>query len=153
MQSIGHIIGIIFNENLKIAVLCSVNLYLMLFLLSNYFVPIKDLHYFIQWFTNLSTVKLLYECILILFYGFDRCSSSELSSAMIVFSLEDNNFYTNTKILIFQLLLFRSLALIALIIKVNPLFNTKNVNELEYNSLKQPKTLIPKSNYNNIYNL
>ncbi|XP_054157346.1 uncharacterized protein LOC128955701 [Oppia nitens] len=119
IQSFGHLIGIIFSDNQKIAVLFSVALYLLLFLLSNYFVPINELHYAIQWFSNLSTFKLLFECILILFYGFNRCSGNEFSSVMFVFGFQDQQFYSNIKILVCKLIVLRVLALIVLLIKVN----------------------------------
>ena len=137
LQSVGHIIGIIFNENQKIAVLSSVALYLMFFLLTNYFVPIKELHYSLQWLSNLSTFKSLFECILILFYGFSRCSGNEFSTVMFVFGFNDNQFYVNLRILLIKLIVFRVLALLVLLIKVHSSVSHKTHSSSDDDSCEQ----------------
>jgi hypothetical protein len=146
MQSLGHIIGIIFNESTKISVLFSVGLSALFFLFCNFLIPIKELHYSLQWFSNLSIFKLLFSGIIVLFYGFDRCSDREFSSIMYLLDLSDNDFYLNVRLLIIQLIFLRSFALIILIIKSNP-FNSRKkaeeLHELVVNSLKPPKALIP----------
>lgn len=135
VQSWGHIIGILFNENQKMAVLFSVALYLMFFLLTNYFVPVKELHYSIQWFSNLSTFKLLFECILILFYGFNRCTGNEFSSVMFVFGFDDNQFYRNIRILVIKLIVLRIVALLVLLFKVHSPVRQKSRRNLCNNQM------------------
>jgi K+-transporting ATPase A subunit len=64
-----------------------------------------------------------FESIIILFYGFDRCTENNISSIMYFFGFENNSYYRNMIILLIQLLFLRFLALIVLIIKANPFRN------------------------------
>jgi len=144
IQSLGHIIGIIFSDNAKIAVFIAVQLFVMFFLFCNFVIPIEELHYSLQLFSNISTVKLVFENILILFYGFDRCSDTEFSSIMFVFGLEDRDFYRNSRILIFQFIFLRSLSLIVLLFKANSFTQRKKAKELRDIAVK---TLNPPNAY------
>jgi len=146
MQSIGHCIGVVFCDNVKIAIFFSVALFVTLILFCNFLIPIKELHYALQWLSNISTVKLIFECIMISFYGFDRCADTEFSSIMYFFELEDVTYYRNARTLIYHFLFFRSLALIALLIKANPMFSSKKaqqLHELAVKSLKPSNAHIP----------
>jgi hypothetical protein len=146
VQSLGHVIGIIFSQSTKMSVLFSVGIYVLFLIFCNFLIPVKEFHYSLQWFSNLSTAKLSFTGLIILFYGFDRCSGNEFSSIMYLFDLEDNHFYNNVRLLIIQFILLRSFALIILLIKSNPFSGRKKaqeLHELAVNSLKPPKALIP----------
>jgi hypothetical protein len=146
IQSVGHIIGILFSENVRIAIICSVGYGLFIFFLSNFLIPIQELHYTLQWLSNLSMTKLIFECMVILFYGFDRCTDRELSSIMYLLELEDYTFYTNARLLIFQFIFLRSLTLLTLSIKVNPFTSQKKVDkqhQIAYKKLISSNALIP----------
>jgi hypothetical protein len=119
VQSLGHLIGIILCDNAKIAAFVSVNVFVLLLLFANFMIPIKELHYTLQWLSNLSTHKLIFESMIILLYGFDRCADRQFSGILYVFGVDDNDFFINAWILIFQFIFLRSLALIALIVKTN----------------------------------
>ncbi len=119
VQSLGHLIGIILCDNAKIAAFVSVNVFVLLLLFANFMIPIKELHYTLQWLSNLSTHKLIFESMIILLYGFDRCADRQFSGILYVFDVDDNDFFINAWILIFQFIFLRSLALIALIVKTN----------------------------------
>ncbi len=128
------------------SVLFSVGIYVLFLIFCNFLIPVKEFHYSLQWFSNLSTAKLSFTGLIILFYGFDRCSGNEFSSIMYLFDLEDNHFYNNVRLLIIQFILLRSFALIILLIKSNPFSGRKKaqeLHELAVNSLKPPKALIP----------
>ncbi len=146
IQSLGHIIGIVFSQSTKLSVLFSVGIYLLFTLFCNFLIPLKELHYSLQWLSNLSTVELSFTGLIVLFYGFDRCSDREISSIMYLFKLEDNDFYINIRLLIIQFILLRSFALIILLIKSNPFSGHKKaekLHELAVNSLKPSRALIP----------
>jgi ABC-type multidrug transport system permease subunit len=145
IQSVGHIIGILFSESENIALLFSAIYGVFIYFLSNFLIPIKELHYTIQWLSNISTIKLIFESTIILFYGFDRCSDREFSSVMYLLDLNDGIFYLNIRILIYQFLIFRSLAIIVLLIKANPMKNKKRarkLNESAFDLLNQSNAQI-----------
>ena len=137
-QSIGHIENIIFRDNLKTCLLFGVASSLIMYLLSNFMVPIKELHYSLQWLSDFNVFKLHMECILILFYGFDRCLEDEFSSVLYFYGITDGDFYKNTRILIFLFILLRFLTLITFVLKMNPMSNNKKQSELYGSTLKSP---------------
>jgi hypothetical protein len=146
VQSLGHIFGIIFSQSTKLSVLFAVGVYVLFLLFGNFLIPIEELHYSLQWLSNLSTVKLSFTGLIVLFYGFDRCSKNEFSSVMYLTKLEDNHFYLNIRLLIIQFLILRSFALIILLIKSNPFSSRKKaeeLHELAVNSLKASKAFVP----------
>ena len=58
-------------------------------------IPIKELHYSLQMLSQLSYFKSGYECILIIIYGFDRCSEDQFSSVLHNFGIESSDFWPN----------------------------------------------------------
>ena len=124
-QSIGHFIGIVFSSNQRLAIFTSVGCFIFCFLLSNFMIPTKDLHYSLQIISLLSPIKLVLEGILILYYGFDKCSDREFSFVLYFFDIDDHDFYMNANLLVIQFVLFRVATMIALLYKVNPLVNSK----------------------------
>jgi hypothetical protein len=136
VQSLGHLIGIILCDNAKIAVFVSVNVFVFLLQFANFIIPIKKLHYTLQWLSSLSTHKLIFESMIILLYGFDRCADRQFSGILYVFGVDDNDFFINAWILIFQFIFLRSLALIALIVKTNSF--VKKIDYLLVETLESP---------------
>ena len=133
-QSIGHFIGILFSSNQRVAIFTSVAFIIFAFLLSNFFIPIEDMHYSLQILSNLSPDKLVMENILILYYGFDLCSDREFSYVLYFLSIDEKNFYKNTYLSVIQFFIFRTLTLVALLCKVNPLTTSKQqrIEKWEY---------------------
>ena len=129
-QSIGHFIGIVFSSNQRVAIFTSVAFIIFAFLFSNFVIPIEDMHYSLQILSNLSPDKLVMANIFILYYGFDLCSDREFSYVLYFFSIQDQDFYKNTYLLVFQFFIFRTLTLVALLYKVNPL-NTSKQHAIE----------------------
>jgi len=136
IQSLGHLLGIVLNEIPKIAAFVAVNVFVLLLFFGNFMIPIKELHYALQWFSNISTHKLIFESMIILLYGFDRCSDTEFSGILYILDIDDNTFYKNARYLIFQFIFLRSLALIALIIKANSFSNREKCDEEVNNAVK-----------------
>ena len=126
MQSMGHFIGIVFSSNQRLAVFISIGVLLFCILFGNFMIQTQTLHYSLQMVSYLSTFKLVLESILILYYGFDRCSDREFSFVLYFFNINDNDLYINTYLLVLQFIILRGLSLAALLYKVNPLSNSKD---------------------------
>ena len=124
-QSIGHLIGIIFSSNQRVAIFTSVGCVVFAFLLGNFIIPVKDMHYSLQTMSNLSPDKIVMENIYILYYGFDLCSEREFSYVLYYLAIDDKDFYKNTYLLVIQFFIFRTLSLVALLYKVNPITTSK----------------------------
>ena len=133
-ESIGHFIGILFSSNQRVAIFTSVAFCIFALLFGNFVIPVDDMHYSLQILSNFSPNKLVMNNIFILYYGFDLCSDREFSSVLYFFTIEDQDFYKNTYLLVIQFFIFRTLTLLALLCKVNPLTNSKKhaIEKWEY---------------------
>ena len=121
------------SSDLKSGLIASMVYYIILFLFSNYLVPISQLHYSLQYLSDLSIIKLMIESLIIRFYGFDRCSKREISSVLYFYKLNDGLYYRNHILLVIQLILLRILVLICLL--------TKNKTKLNVNKQKFTKII------------
>jgi len=140
-QSLGNIIGIIFSKNVKLSLTIGVAIYTNLMLFCNYFLPLKELSPLLQLFSDLAYTKLLFNSIITILYGFNRCPPGQLSLALYEYNIEtDQTFWTNSKLLLIHFLILRFIALIAILIKSN-----------SFSFLKRSKTRIDSGNELNAY--
>ncbi|CAG2179252.1 unnamed protein product [Oppiella nova] len=160
IQSLGHFIGILFDGQQRLAVFTSIGVFIVTFLFSNFLIPINELHYSLQMLSMLSPLKLVLECIMLAFYGFDRCSDREFSFVLHLFDVTDNDFYINTQLLVIQFVVVRSASLIALLLKVSPFVNSKKARDIRLmygRTREHSKAFIPgfspwnKTDVKNIY--
>ena len=140
-QGLGLLIGIISENNDKLAIVLTVGTYMICVVFCGFFIVIEELPQPLQWFSYLSYTKQGFESILILIYGFGRCPSGQTPSVLYQFDLTDDKlFWTNVYILVIQVLYLRVLALIALLIKANPISlkinNRKNKTNVQLDELK-----------------
>ncbi|XP_054152568.1 uncharacterized protein LOC128951345 [Oppia nitens] len=79
----------------------------------------NDLHYMIQYLAQVSFIKYAFECIVIMIYGWGRCSTSDdstkLSIVMMMFDTTDENFWPNIVHIVVLVVLFHCLTLTMLI--------------------------------------
>jgi len=130
-QSLGHISGIIFNNDLKIALLMTAGLQLLAVILSNSLIYLKEFHYSLQWLSELSHVKHSFESILIMIYGFNRCPSDKISIILYKYDLNDDMFWGNSNNLFLLFIAMRFMSLIALMIKTNSFSIWKATDQLQ----------------------
>jgi len=97
----------------------SIAAYLVLILLSNYFIPLKNLHYVHQLISMLSIPKYAFEAIALLEYGFGRCGPREIQVVLAWMDLQDEDYFTCIAMLAFHVVLYRSIAFWLLVRKAN----------------------------------
>lgn len=119
-QSIGHISGIVFSGDTKVALIGSFTLHWVSTILGNVIVPIAELPLTAQYLSYASHIKHTFECIMIMIYGWDRCTTSgQHSSVLRRFSIDDHSYWPNVTYLLIVFLGLRLTALLALILKSN----------------------------------
>jgi NADH:ubiquinone oxidoreductase subunit 2 (subunit N) len=118
-QCLGHISGILFNNDQKISLLFAISIHLIVLIFSNSLIPIKEFHYSLQWLSEFSYIKHSFESILIMIYGFDRCLSQKFSAVLYKFDIDDKMFWSNSRNLLLVFIGMRFISLIVLIIKTN----------------------------------
>lgn len=88
-------------------------------ILDNTSVRIEEMHYFWQLVANFSIARHLFAAIVLLQYGFGRCRPRQLQAVLHFVSVEDGDYWPTVGWLVFNLLLFRVLALVLLIRRAN----------------------------------
>ena len=139
VQSIGHVLGILTADDTRIGVFTIIGTFIFSFMFSNVLVPVKELHYSLQALSNLASLKLLIESVMIEFYGLGRCSDREFSYILFILDIDDKDLYINLYLLFIQFFIFRGIALIVLLLKVNPIVKSNKV-------LKEREKLIEQFN-------
>ncbi len=126
----GHLIGIIFNKNNVIAVEIVIGITLFLIMFCNLFLPIKEMTKFFQILSNISYLKFSFNSLLIIFYGFSRCSTDKSSLVLDKFDLKDELIFTYAENLLIYCISLRILAFIILYIKTNTFFKRTQPKEI-----------------------
>ncbi|CAG2105241.1 unnamed protein product [Medioppia subpectinata] len=98
-QSVAQLSALMFINERKVALSLAILCQSMIILLGNNLIPVKELHYTLQWLSSLSYCRVSYECIMIMIYGFDRCQGDNVSTVLYVLGIDDDQFWPN----IFQL--------------------------------------------------
>ena len=124
-QSLGHISGIVFSANQNTAILFSIGLMISFVFVGNYLIPFKEIPRLFQYLGQLSFIKHSFESIVILNYGFDRCSDNQLSLVLHRFGIETKDYEFNCIYLLFDLICLKIIALIILIFKTNRFYTYK----------------------------
>ncbi|CAG2113237.1 unnamed protein product, partial [Medioppia subpectinata] len=121
-QSVGHIAGIVFSQDSKMALVLSFGIHYSMMILGNCIIPVKEFHRYIQYISHVSYIKHAFESIMIVIYGFDRCPAGTQSSVLNRFDLADDDrgiFWTNVRNMLIVFLGLKMLALFLLIFKSN----------------------------------
>ncbi|CAG2109311.1 unnamed protein product [Medioppia subpectinata] len=118
-NSTGYLLGIIFARNYQVATTSGVALFLVLVLLSGFFVPLTIQHVIVRGASYVSFTKIIFESILITLYGFDRCSESQMPILLHQLKLSDTQMKENMYWIIGHLIFWRLLALVVLIMRAN----------------------------------
>jgi ABC-type multidrug transport system fused ATPase/permease subunit len=121
-QALGFLIGIVCVKYELIAIGVSVGIYFMLVLLSNIFIPVKEMPQIFQMMSNLFFTKFIYYSVLIIAYGLDRCRTDQLSLALYKHGIDNNLFWIYVKYLPIYSIILRILAYFVLYFKVNNIF-------------------------------
>ena len=125
-QSIAQIGAIIYHDDTKLAVLSAFCVNTLFFVFGNNLFPLKELHYSLQILSSLSFIRLSFESVLLIIYGFDRCSEDQLSTVLYGFQIQTQDFYPNFIKLMIICFCFKFLTFLVSISKTNPSVEPKN---------------------------
>lgn len=139
-QTVGQMMAIMFADSQRMGVFSSVALFLFSMMFSNFAVKTKELHYALQIVCQSNPLKLVLECILIAMYGFERCTDRQFSLPLYMFDIDDNDFYSNARILFLQFFVLRAISLTALLFKVNH-YISRECAQNQSNNLKNKSSL------------
>ena len=113
-------------------------LFMVSLITSNTFFRISELHYSVQMLSAVSYIRLSFESLLIVIYGFDRCPDDQISAVLMSFGVRTEDFWPNVINLIIVCILFKVLTLFALILKTGSFFqridNSKQNDQDKFNN-------------------
>lgn len=124
-QGLGFLIGIICVDSFNITVILSSTILLFLFLFSGFSVKTIAMAASVKWITNLSFIRFSFESLLIVIYGFDRCTylPGDIGNTVLyMFDLSDSDLRRNVIWLLSHLIVIRVTAYVLLKMKAEPNF-------------------------------
>ncbi|CAG2167827.1 unnamed protein product, partial [Oppiella nova] len=95
MLIVSQISALLFMKEPKVAMMFAILVQAVLVLLGNSLFPVKELHYVLQVLSSLSYIRYAFECIVLLIYGFGRCSHNQMSTVLYSLDIEENVFWHN----------------------------------------------------------
>ena len=107
-------------------IVCSITYIFLMNSLSNFYNPLDTVHYFYQIIAYFNTSRWLHEALILLQYGFGRCGKKEIQAILYIMHIyHDEYFYKCVTMLFANMLLYRTLALLVLLAKSNPMKNRR----------------------------
>lgn len=130
-QSLSQICSIIFSRKSEIPFIISCfSLFYINMLLSDFMIPITDMHFLLKISSYLSVIRPAFEIILIPIYGWDRCLDSEFSRVLKDFDVDSGDFWPNLIHLSILAIVFKIITLICILIKTNSIFKHRNIEPI-----------------------
>ena len=98
--------------------------------MGNIVVPVKRLHYSLQYLSELSYFKLTNDIMMTAIYGFDRCLQNELSVVLYELEISEKMFWRKIFYFILICISFKLFTLLLLIFKISYQFkdNRKSID-------------------------
>lgn len=119
-QALGTSVGIIFANNRKLALVIAIATFCSLIFFNNFVIPTKKLIEMAKKISDFAYTKYQFNSIIIIIYGFNRCSTGQMSKVLYQYGINDDQiFWTSAQYLILIYLFFKSLEFIALMTRAN----------------------------------
>ena len=145
-QGMAHMFALLSKGNISVLILLSVTVFLFFTLLSNFLLTYARLHYVYQFISNFAISRFIFEAVMLLIYGFGRCAPNEIQQLLYAISIRDEDYTHCIRMLVFNIVVYRVIAIYLLMGKVNPVENRRQRVEriVDYiGSLQPSKTPIP----------
>ncbi|KAH7636495.1 abc transporter sub-family g-like protein 3 [Dermatophagoides farinae] len=145
IQGQSHLFALLIGSNFIVLIVVTFSNFFTWFVLSNTFNPIEEMHYGYQFVAQFSVLRFINEALFQLQYGFDRCNTGEISIVLYKMMLSRDEqgqyFYHCLRMLLFQIVFYRSIALGVLIFKCNPQQNRRTRGHRIRESFRQRQSL------------
>lgn len=126
----GHALSILSCKSMPLQTVLIIGYTFFSLLIGNFVVPVEDMHYFWRGLANFSAPRYLFEALIALQYGYGRCpNKGEVSSILYGMSINKEDAQSvyghSLRMLAFNAILFRLLALWLFVRQANPTQNRK----------------------------
>lgn len=110
-QGLAHCFGIIFHGQTLLLMICSSGAFFFLVMLGNFFIVIERLHYVYRFLSNVSLARFSFEALILLQYGFGRCTEKEIQPFLYLMQIDDEHYQTCLLMMIANIVITRFIAL------------------------------------------
>ena len=124
-QGMAHICALLSKGNITNLIVLSVTMFLFFTLLSNFLLTYSRLHYIYQFISNFAVSRFIFEAVMLLIYGFNRCAPHEVQQLLYAMKIGDDDYYHCVTMLLVNIILYRVIAIYLLICKANPVENRR----------------------------
>ena len=121
IDGFAHFVAVLLYKQSTIAIIMASLFSISNALFTNVFVSMDDLPNILEWLSNVSLMKFPVNMAYIAMYGFDRCPTNQTSKLLMRLNLtDDHKFVEHSAYIWAQVLLFRLMTFIAIILTKNP---------------------------------
>ena len=124
-DALGHSIGIIMLNHPELSIMTSIGIISLMANMGNYFIATKDLPLPFQFVSEFCFPKHIFNSVLILVYGLNRCSTDEKSVVLLKYNVKDKDLGTNIDKLVLYLFVTRLFSFIILYMKTETRISLK----------------------------
>lgn len=140
--AVSQCITLLSGPNFSMAIVVLSGTFFLTIVVGGAYVPLSQLHYVYQMMSFFSIPRFSFHIPMLLQYGFGRCVGKEVSSMLYMLELDDQDYLPNLGLLLFNVVLYRLLALYLLIRQVNPVENRKKrVARIVQHQVEMTKTI------------
>ncbi|CAG2100302.1 unnamed protein product [Medioppia subpectinata] len=93
-RSVAQLSAMVFIDEPKVTAIFALIIQIGVQMLGNNQIPVRELHYTLQWLSQLSYIGMSFECIMI--YGFGRCQGNQIPGVLYAMAIDDDKFWPNT---------------------------------------------------------
>ncbi|CAG2114195.1 unnamed protein product, partial [Medioppia subpectinata] len=117
MQSVAQLSALAFVNEPKLGLTLAIIVFVVTATLGNNLISVKQLHYTLQAVSQLSCIRLAYECLMMTIYGFDRCQGNQMSTVLYAMSIDDDEFWPNIINLVLVTVTLKALTFVCTFLK------------------------------------
>lgn len=110
-QGLAHCFGILFHGQTLLLMIFSSGAFVFLIMLGNFFISLHRLHYIYIFLANGSLARFSFEALILLQYGFGRCSEKEIQPFLYLMQIDDEHYKTCLLMMIANIVITRIVAL------------------------------------------
>lgn len=125
LNAMSQCITLLGGDNFNITFVTLAGIYLFAMVLSGSFVMHFEMPYIYQMLSVFSIPRFIFESSLLLLFGFGRCREKEVNIVLYNMNFHDDDYFFSIGMILFNIVLYRSLALYVLIRRVNPVENRR----------------------------
>ena len=110
-QGLAHIFGILLNDQTLLLMISSSGVFVFQIMLGNFFISLQRLHYVYRFLANGSMARFSFESLILLQYGFGRCTEREIQPFLYLMQINDDHYQRCLLMMVINIVVTRVVAI------------------------------------------